>query len=43
VTDFGVYDLGTITLTSDNGLNSPLTVPVKRYVGPLVFLPLISR
>jgi hypothetical protein len=39
----GVYNLGTIVLTSSNGLNSPMNVVVRRFVGPLRFLPLVQR
>jgi hypothetical protein len=39
----GVYDLGTITLTSTNGLNTPFIVEVRRFVGRFVFLPALQR
>ncbi len=38
----GTYFLGTITLSSGNGDNSPVLVTLTRHVGPLTFLPLIS-
>jgi hypothetical protein len=39
----GVYSLGTITLSAANADNSPMYITLTRRVGPLTFLPSISR
>lgn len=39
----GVTSLGTITLTTSNGLGGPQTVTLQRYVGPVLFLGQIQR
>lgn len=37
------YTLGTITVTSSNGSDSPQVIVVRRVVGPLLYLPLIRK